>query len=142
MKRLPVLLFLLITYTGFSQSLSFGKQMVDTLTSPYFWGRGYTNDGMKKAADFLSDQFRSYGLSPMKGKDFLQGFTYNVNTFPGKMEVSINGKELVPGKDFIVTPDSKGTKAKGKLLQADSVHFINRDNAIIVKLEDKLTRSV
>jgi aminopeptidase YwaD len=142
MKRLPVLLFLLISYTGFSQNLLFGRQMVDTLSSAYFWGRGYTNDGMKKAADFLSDQFRTYGLAPMRGKDFLQEFHYNVNTFPGKMEVSINGKELVPGKDFIIMPDSKGIKATGKLQQADSVHFINRDKGIIVKLEDKLTWSV
>jgi aminopeptidase YwaD len=142
MKRLPVLLFLFLSYSGFSQSLSFGKQMVDTLTSPYFWGRGYTNDGMKKAADFLAAQFQSYGLKPMKGKEFLQTFSYNVNTFPGKMEVNINGKELVPGKDFIVGAESKSAKGKGKLDQMDSVQFLNRDSRTIVKLENKLTWSV
>lgn len=142
MKRLPVLLFLFFSYNSFSQSQSFGKQMVDTLASPYFWGRGYTNHGMKKAADFLAAQFQSYGLSPMSGKNFLQSLSYPVNTFPGKMEVTINGKELVPGEDFIVSPESKGVKGKGKLDRMDSVQFMNRDNRVIVKLENKLTWSV
>src|SRR5690349_7014527 len=103
MKRL--LFFLLLSpCITFSQDREFGKQMVDTLTSSYFWGRGYTNNGMGKAADFLASQFRSYGLSPMKGSSFLQEFSYPVNTYPGDMELSINGKQLVPGKDFIVSP--------------------------------------
>ena len=114
MKRL-LFLFLILPSIAFSQDLAFGKKMVDTLASPYFWGRGYTNDGMKKAADFLAAQFESYGLKPLKGKSFFQSFTYPVNTFPGKMEVTINGKDLVPGKDFIVGAESEGTKAKGKL---------------------------
>ncbi|MEI9810318.1 MAG: M28 family peptidase [Bacteroidota bacterium] len=116
--------------------------MVDTLTSPVFWGRGYTNDGMKKAADFLSSAFTTYGLTPMKGNNFLQSFSYPANTFPGKMEVSINGKDLVPGKDFIISPESKGVKGKGNLEQSDSVQFLNRQERLIIKLEDKLTWSV
>jgi Zn-dependent M28 family amino/carboxypeptidase len=89
---------------------------------------------MKKTADFLAAKFQSYGLQPMSGKSFLQAFNYPVNTFPGDMEVTINGKELVPGKDFIVSPESKGVKAKGNFEQADSVQFINRANLVIVKL--------
>lgn len=141
MKRTFSLLLLLPSF-AFAQDLSFGKKMVDTLTSSYFWGRGYTNDGMKKAADFLVAQFQSYGLKPMKGNNFLQSFSYPVNTFPGKMKVSINGKELVPGKDFIVAAESAGTKSDGKLEQMDSVQFVDRNNRVVVKLEDKLTMSV
>jgi hypothetical protein len=142
MKRIFVLLFLFLSYTSFSQDLAFGKKMVDTLTSPYFWGRGYTRDGMKKAADFLADQFRSYGLTPMKGKDFHQSFSYPVNTFPDKMELSINGIDLVPGKDFIVMPNSKGVKGSGDLKGAGKDQFINTDEMVMVKLDDKLTWSV
>jgi hypothetical protein len=142
MKRIAWLLFLFPGYKSFSQDIAFGRKMVDTLTSPTFWGRGYTKDGMKKAADFLAAQFQSYGLKPMSGGNFLQPFSYPANTFPGNMEVSINGKELVPGKDYIISPESKGAKAKGKLEQADSVQFVNRQDRIIVKMEDKLTWSV
>lgn len=125
-----------------AQELSFGKKMVDTLTSPYFWGRGYTNDGMKKAADFLAGTFKNYGIGPLDGKTYFQEFSYPVNTFPGKMEVNINGNELVPGKDFIVTAESKGNKASGKLDMLDSIQFINRKEMVVVKMQQKLTMDV
>lgn len=118
-----------------AQEVSFGKKIVDTLTSPNFWGRGYTNDGMSKAADFISTAFKDYGLDPMDGKSYLQGFSYPINTFPGKMEVLINGKKLQPGKDFIVAPESKGLRSSGKLVQKDSVTFVNMEEKFIVHLE-------
>ena len=142
MKRITGLLFLFLGYNSFSQELIFARKIVDTLASPSFWGRGYTNDGMKKAAEFISSQFESYGVKPMRGNDFFQSFSYPANTFPGKMEVTINGKDLVPGKDFIISPESKGVKGKGNLERADSVQFVNRQSRLIVKLEDKLTWSV
>lgn len=142
MKKTVVLPLLFLCFHSFSQELSFGRKIVDTLTSPLFWGRGYTKDGMKKAADYLSAQFQSYGIKPMKGNDFFQPFSYPVNTFPGKMEVSINGKDLIPGKDFIVAAESRGIKAKGDLRRADSTQFINQSSRVIIKLEDKLTWEV
>jgi hypothetical protein len=141
MRRSLVLLLLACSSVAFAQNISFGKKMVDTLTSPYFWGRGYTNDGMKKAADFLSNEFKTYGLEPLT-KNYLQPFSYPVNTFPAKMEVNINGKDLVPGKDFIVSPDAKGVKGSGDFEQLDSIQFINRKEMVIIKLQDKLTWSV
>jgi aminopeptidase YwaD len=142
MKKAIFLVFLLAGFNSFSQDLAFGRKMVDTLTSPVFWGRGYTKDGMKKAADYLASQFQAYGLKPMQGNDFFQKFSYPVNTFPGKMDVSINDKELVPGKDYIVSAESKGAKAKGELERVDSVQFVNRQSRVLVKLEDKLTMEV
>lgn len=142
MKKIFTLLLLANVLSSHAQDMAFGKKMVDTLTSSYFWGRGYTNDGMKKAADFLAAAFKAYGLQPMEGNSFLQPFSYPVNTFPGKMAVNINDKELVPGKDFIVAAESKGTKASGELEQGDSVQFFNRKERVIVKLEDKLTWTV
>ncbi len=142
MRRLLVLLLLACSSVAFSQNISFGKKIVDTLTSPYFWGRGYTNDGMKKAADFLSNEFKNYGLEPINSKNYFQSFSYPVNTFPGKMQVNINGKDLEPGKDFIVSPETKGVKGSGDLDQLDSIQFINRKEMVIIKMQDKLTWSV
>src|SRR5258708_38613435 len=139
MKLYIIICFVFIGAIGQSQDISFNRKMVDTLSSPYFWGRGYTNDGMKKAADFLSDQFISYGLKPMDSKDFLQKFSYSVNTFPDKMQLTLNGKTLIPGKDFIVGPEDKGLKAEGSLIKKDSADFINPDGRFIVHLADKLT---
>ncbi len=143
MKKTGATAFLIFfSITAFSQDIAFGRKMVDTLTSPYFWGRGYTNDGMKKAADFLAGEFKTYGLEPMNGKNYLQPFSYPVNTFPGKMELTVNGKDLVPGKDFIVSPEAKGVKASGDFEQLDSIQFINRKEMVVIKMQDKLTWSV
>ena len=143
MKKIQVLLFLAgCSISGVAQQLSFGKTMVDTLTSPYFWGRGYTNDGMKKAADFLAGEFKNYGLQPLGGNSYFQNFSYPVNTFPGKMEVNINGTDLVPGKDFIISAESRGNKAAGKLEVLDSIQFINRKEMVVVKMQNKLTMEV
>jgi hypothetical protein len=125
-----------------AQDSLYVRQMVDTLTSPYFWGRGYTNNGMQKASEFISGQFEKDGLLPLGGKSFFQYFTYPVNTFPGKMEVAVNGIKLEPGKDFIVSPESRGVKASGTLTQQDSIHFVDPSNRIIITLQHKLTGDV
>ena len=57
------------------------------------------------------------------------------------MEVEINGVDLIPGKDFIVSPDSRGIKGKGILIQKDSTHFVDARDRIVVELQDKLTWS-
>ncbi|MEJ7831257.1 MAG: M28 family peptidase, partial [Segetibacter sp.] len=79
---------------------------------------------------------------PMNSKNFLQTFSYSVNTFPGKMEVSINRKQLVPGRDFIISPNSLGAKGKVTLAQKDSTHYSNVDKHITVSIQSKLTWSV
>ncbi|GAB2974942.1 hypothetical protein GCM10027049_06750 [Mucilaginibacter puniceus] len=142
MKFKLTLLLLLHACVTQAQDSLFVRRMVDTLTSQYFWGRGYTNDGMGKAGRFIADQFKSYGLQPLAGNSYMQEFSFNANTFPGKMEVSINGVALVPGREFIVGPPSRGVKATGKLSQADSISFINPENRILVELKNKLTWSV
>lgn len=141
MKRILLSASILIAGYSHAQDIAFARKMVDTLASPYFWGRGYTNDGMKKAGDFIAAQFQSYGVQPMDGKNFLQEFSYPVNTFPGKMDVAINGKQLVPGKDFIVGDFSRGVSGRGSLEQTDSISFMNPKSRLEVKLQDKLTWS-
>jgi len=136
------LLFTLIVNISLAQDIAFGHKMIDTLTSRYFWGRGYTNDGAGKAARFLTAQFKNYGLQPMDRKNFVQEFSFPVNTFPGKMEVKVDGIKLRPGYDYIVDADSRGVKASGNLVQKDSVHFIDPLNRIVVTLEKKLTWDV
>ena len=141
MKIKLAVLLLLIAQIAVAQDSVFARKIVDTLSSPHFWGRGYTNNGMGNAAAFLTDQFQSYGLAPMDGKNFLQEFSYPVNTFPGSMSVAINGVPLAPGRDFIVSADSRGVKGEGTLIRKDSTKFVDPVNRIVVVLEDKLTWS-
>ncbi|MGZ3764475.1 MAG: M28 family metallopeptidase [Mucilaginibacter sp.] len=142
MKLKLTIFFLFFAQVILAQDSLYARRILDTLTSPYFWGRGYTNDGMGKAARFISAEFKSFGLQPLDGRNFIQEFDFNANTFPGNMEVSINGVALVPGRDFIIGPQSRGVKGGGKLVKKDSSTFLNLDNRILVQFEDKLTWSV
>lgn len=141
-KAFLVSIALLFTTIGNAQNLASARKVLDTLTSTEMWGRGYTKDGMAKAANYIEQSFKAKGLQPLASSGYRQNFSYPVNTFPGKMDLKINGKELEAGKDFILSADSRGVKAKGKLVQADSTTFINRDARLMVKLVDKLTMSV
>ncbi len=64
------ILFITVSNFSFSQDVDFAYKMVDTLTSPCYFGRGYTKDGMNKAAQFIAGQFTKYGLKPLAGKSF------------------------------------------------------------------------
>ncbi len=143
MKKYIILAFVaMFNYPLNAQDITIAKQLVDTLTSATFWGRGYTNNGNQKAADFIKKYYADAGLTPLKGKDFFQPLHFSVNTFPKNMELTVNGIVLKPGVDYIITPESKGNKTKGTLEQKDSVTFVDADKRIIIELKDKLTWSV
>jgi aminopeptidase YwaD len=144
MQRKLITLYLLISISKISvaQDMPYARKIVDTLTSPYFWGRGYTNQGMEKTAAYLASQYSVFGLHPLGAKNFLQKFSYTVNSFPDAMEVSINGTKLMAGNEFIVSPESMGRKGKGLLLKKDSLTYIDTANKVALFLKDKLTWSV
>lgn len=109
MKRLVLALTLSASLPASAQDNSIllqqARAWIDTLTSPAFHGRGYVNDGERIASDWIADRFRDFGLQPLK-KDFFQPFQFNVNSFPDSIIVSVDGKQLVPGTDFLVDPMS------------------------------------
>ncbi|TKC02073.1 M28 family metallopeptidase [Pedobacter cryotolerans] len=142
MRKLLIISIWLISANCFAQDLKYARKTLNTLTSKELWGRGYTKNGMAKAANFIESEFKSFGLQPMDGKDFKQPFMFSVNTFPDKMKLIIDGKKLIPGNDFIVHQASVGLKAKTDLEQKDSVNFLAASSRILVTLEDKLTWSV
>jgi aminopeptidase YwaD len=98
---------------------SYARKVVDTLASPYMAGRGYIDDGDKKAAKYISSQMSQFGLLHF-GNSYEQQLSFNVNTFPEKIEVSVIrtnagmniSMKQEPGADYIVLPNSctmKGT---------------------------------
>lgn len=120
--------FILIFQTGFiygqqtSTALDFPKAVIQKLTSGEFSGRGYVNDGMSKAADFVAAQFEEIGLEKI-GNSYFQEFTMPINIIEDA-ELKINGKELKYGIDFLVRPNSKSQKYfKRDLYLFDPVKF-------------------
>lgn len=142
MKNILTLILVLFSLSCFAQDINYTTKTLKKLTSKKIWGRGYTKNGMAKAAEFIQSEFKSFGLLPMDGENFKQQFTFPVNTFPGKMGLKINNKKLRPGKDFIVQQASKGIQAKTSLTEKDSLNFVDTENKIILTLQDKLTWSV
>ncbi len=135
-------LIIFIIQTSFAQDMQYGRQIVNKLSSARFWGRGYTKEGMQKATNFLLKEFRKAGIKPIKGDSYLQSFSYPVNSFPGKMEVELNGKKLKPGRDFIISAQSQGLKANTLLSPKDSAHYSALQNKLKVTLHQKLTWGV
>jgi len=140
MKKFGFSLLLFCAINSFAQDSTYTRGIINTLASKAFWGRGYTKDGMKKAGDYIADAYQKIGLLPM-GTAYKQTFSFPVNTFPGKMMVTINGEKLIPGKDFIINNESPGIKQIAELTPVDSLHFQAKPS-IQVLLKDKLTWSV
>lgn len=81
------------------------RKYVKNLTAPALHGRGYVMNGDGLAAEWIAQQFVGMGLKPLKA-DHFQPFQFNVNTFPDSMRVSLDGRSLTAGVDFIVDPAS------------------------------------
>lgn len=143
MSRILLFAILSLGYLhSFAQDLNYARKTISTLTSKKYWGRGYTNNGMGKAADFIESEFKRFGLSPLSGNSYKQFFSFPVNTFPSNMSLKLNGKTLIPGKDFIVHQASKGATASDSLIQKDSTTYLSKSGQIAISLQSKLTWSV
>jgi aminopeptidase YwaD len=103
MRKLLVVFFLLYFFV-WSQHPD-DERIINQLCSNEFGGRGYVNSGDSLAAEFIALEFKKLGLSPQK-RSFFQVFGFKVNTFPGKLVLSLNGNVLTPGSDYVVNPSS------------------------------------
>ncbi len=101
MKRIFFLLFSLLTIAVFPQNMDYAHMVLNNLGSEAFKGRGFVDGGDKIAANFIKKQLDSLGVKPFNDSYF-QHFTLTVNTFPTKIFLSVGGKELIPGKDFLI----------------------------------------
>jgi hypothetical protein len=108
------LLLLFVPLFLFSQNPD-DKRILDQLCSEVFSGRGYVNNGDALAADFIAAEFKRLGLKKI-GKQYYQNFRFEVNTFPGQVEMRINGVALQPGEDFVVNPASPSARLKRRTM--------------------------
>lgn len=143
----------------FAQNLNYARSVVDTLASPAMSGRGYVNNANQLASGFIAAEMQKAGLSSFPGGVF-QPFTLPINTFPGKVEFSVDGKSLIPGIDFIVSASSPSIEKTynvkvlspglfnkpGKLKKLNKKDFSNTllliDKSVIPKEKQKLVDSL
>jgi hypothetical protein len=140
-----IFIFLVFFTMGIrSQDSLYARLVIKKLTSKEFYGRGYLNNGLDKAAKFISSELKRFKTEPLFTTGYFQWFDFDVNTFPDKISVKINGKLLKAGIDFIPTPESGSVKGKFTLNKKDSTTFITQNSPIpiVVSLKRKLTFSV
>lgn len=110
MTKFLLLLTSLHVTTFFSQTTNSSwiryENYVDTLSSNYFKGRGYVDNGHLKAAKFISNEFQRIGLDSITNSGYLQHFKTNVNTFPTEIKLKINDYSLIAGADYLIEPGS------------------------------------
>jgi aminopeptidase YwaD len=125
-----------------AQDLEFTKKIISSLTSEKYHGRGYVKNGCNKAGDFLDKQFQQIGLKPIDNRGFRQTFHFSVNTFPKQVQLFVEGKPLVVGRDFILNANSAPFHDEAFLiLDSSKKYFTNIEKTVTLKLVKKLTFS-
>lgn len=119
MKRILIILLAFFAVQLQAQDLTHYKQIVKELSSSKYKGRGYAYDGANKAGKFIEKEFVKAGADEV----ICQPFKLDINTFPGKMSFSVDGKKLTPGVDFTLREFSPGVKGTFKLYHIDTKNY-------------------
>lgn len=121
-KAIIFLLFQSFSLILFAQDIVYARKIINTLTSKHFSGRGAVNDGEKKAANYIANEFNQQGLKKIDST-FFQEFNYPINTFPGELTISFDNIKLIAGKDYLVDASS------GRISGSFDLVWYNKDNA-------------
>ena len=119
MKRILLLLMAAIAMQVGAQDLAHYKKIVKELSSKKYQGRGYAEDGANKAGKWIAKEFAKAGADEV----ICQPFKLDINTFPGKMDVRVDGKRLIPGEDFTVREFNPSLKGEFKLYYIDMQNY-------------------
>ncbi|MDD3860009.1 MAG: M28 family peptidase [Bacteroidales bacterium] len=122
MKKLFFLVLIMSSIGIFAQDSDLCYNVISELSQKKYHGRGYYKDGDIKAADFIRKQYEKIGLEPLTD-NYLQEFSFPVNTFHGKAIMSVDGLELQAGKDFVMREYSSGIKGEYSLYYVDTTNF-------------------
>ena len=112
-------LLVLVTIQLSAQDMAHYKRIVRELSSAKYQGRGYARGGANKAGEFLRKEFVRVGADEV----VCQPFKLDINTFPGRMKASVDGKRLTPGVDFAMREYSPGIKGIFPLYYVDTLDF-------------------
>ncbi|MCX6189303.1 MAG: M28 family peptidase [Bacteroidetes bacterium] len=98
---------------------------MNALCASNMHGRGYVNHGDSLAANYIASRFEGENALSFNG-NYFQNFSFNVNTFPNEMQLSIDGKDLVQGYHFLVDAASSSIKGTYELAWADSATIFDK----------------
>ncbi len=123
------LIVILISSLVQGQHKAYADRIIKTLASEAFYGRGYVQNGSDLSAGFIEEEMKAMNLEIIAEHPF----QIPVNTFPGNMQLTIDGQILKPGKDYLIDPSSPSANittndiriiSKNELLNKDSFHEV------------------
>lgn len=125
MKHLFIAIFSIILspYLSQAQVIDYARPTMEKLSSDEFKGRGYIDDGDKMAAEFIISEFKKFGLKPYS-ENFTQSFNVSVNTFSDELTLKVNGRLLVPGKDYLIRPGSPTLKGDYRAISIEAKQML------------------
>ncbi len=103
--------------------LEYAKQVLDSLCSDRYDGRGYVNNGDNRAADFIVRELKNLGVEKFPDHDFTQAYSFNVNTFPNAIELVLGDDTLIPGADYLVHPYSGTAQGNFEVIEINETNF-------------------
>lgn len=114
--------------TLFSQfkPLPYARMVVDSLSGPYYEGRGYVREGDMKAAFFIASEMYKLNLKRFPlAPTFYQNFNFPVNTFPYPVFAALDESYLKPGIEFVPSPACPSISGEYRLVWVDSSLLYN-----------------
>ena len=121
--RLLVFFFAFIVFAkSNAQQIAYPKKIIADLCSSEMYGRGYVNDGVNKAANYLEQEFKQLKLRKFENS-YSQSYSFSVNTFPTNIYCSLDDVVKKAGVDFILDAGCKSIKGKFNCL-----HFNMKDS--------------
>jgi hypothetical protein len=120
---------LFFSISSWAQNKTYAKQVVKTLSSPEFHGRGFVKGGDKIASEYIKTELEKWNTLTF-GDSYFQYLNLDINTI-NKAKLIVGEKELKLGDDYLVYASSSSLKGKYELYQVDSFNlseFIAQDN--------------
>lgn len=119
MKNIFFILMISVSVQLAAQDIVRYKRVIKDLSSARYQGRGYAHNGANKAGKYLEKAFRKAGCDEV----ICQPFRLDINTFPGKMKMSVDGQQLTAGTDFSMREFAPGIKGKFPVYYIDTLHY-------------------
>ena len=125
--------FILVIITLFSYGATFSqkeyaKDIIEKLCSDRYAGRGYVDNGVGKAADFIVQELKNMEVSPYKNESYLQSYTFGVNTFPYPIEVKLGNTILEVGEDYLLNSNSGTAQGTFNTFEYNTSNFYQSHN--------------
>lgn len=126
MRYLLLFFSVVLSISLCGQDTEYARSIVDTLCSPEYDGRGYYNNGERKAAEFLRKEYKKIGLQSV-GDQYFQEFKLTANSIKGTIRFEINGKKLMPGTDCLIDPSAPSYNSTSKVVYLEKEELLDLD---------------